>query len=308
MSLARVQPSPPASPVSIDLLQLCQLQAQARRLQLPGHRSRARNARGQYRQRRPGPGMEFAEVRTYQPGDDIRHIDWRVTARRQQPHTKLFQQELEQPVLLLCDLNPSLFFASRGCYKSVVAARATAILAWLGLFGDNRVGGMVLSAHGIEHQRPARRRSAVLRLLQQLVVQHQALPDQPLTLQSQLDQGLLEMRTLARSGSRIVVISDFYHAGERTGDALRALSRHHQVTALRVQDPLERTLLPPGRYPLAGPQGNFWLDSRQQQQRLATLYQQREQQLQACLSAARVNTGTLNTDGDLVSELMAVSR
>ncbi|TVP54695.1 MAG: DUF58 domain-containing protein [Halomonadaceae bacterium] len=308
MSAAPPKPAATASPTRVDLVQLCQLQAQARRLQLPGHRSRARSVRGQHRQRRPGPGMEFNEVRAYQPGDDIRHIDWRVTARRQEPHTKLFHQELEQPVLLLCDLNSSLYFASRGCYKSVIAARATAILAWLGLFGDNRVGGLVLSANGIQHQRPARRRSAVLRLLQQLVVQHDALTQQPLTQDSQLDQGLLEMRALARSGSRIVVISDFYHAGEATGSALRALSRHHQVTTLRVQDPLEQTLPPPGRYPLAGPQGNFWLDSRRQAKALEARYQQREQQLQQCLAGAGVTTGILSTNGDLVSELMAVLR
>lgn len=295
--------------VRIDLAGLCQLQAQAHRLRLPGHRARSRTQRGRHRQRRPGPGMDFAEVRAYQPGDDIRHIDWRVTARRQEPHTKLFQQEPEQPLWLLCDLNPSLYFASRGCYKSVLAARATAVLAWLGLFSNDRVGGMVLSAQHITHQRPARQRRSVLRLLQLLVSQHEQLAQQPLSGESQLDQALMKMRTLARTPSHIQVISDFCHASENTGKALRALAQHHRVTVLRIQDPLERQALPPGRYPLAnpekpGPEGIFWLDSRRDGRALAALCEKRENTFSELMAGAGIAPVTLSTERDLVTDLM----
>ncbi|MDX1589052.1 MAG: DUF58 domain-containing protein [Oleiphilaceae bacterium] len=296
--------SAPASPTRIDLAQLCQLQAEAHRLRLPGHRARARGVRGRQRRRRPGPGMDFAEVRAYRPGDDIRHIDWRVTARRQEPHTKLFQQEAEQPLLLLCDLNSSLYFASRGCYKSVMAARATAVLAWQGLFANDRVGGMVLSDQNILHQRPARRRSGVLRLLQQLVEQHRRLPDQPLSGHSQLNRALLEVRSLARSTSRLLIVSDFCHAGDDTTRALRALAQHHSVTAIRVEDPLERQPPPPGCYPMAGPGGTFWLNSRRDGRALEALYRQRERDFANRVAGSGIRTLTLSTDGDLVTDLM----
>lgn len=102
--------------------------------QFGGHRSAFR-----------GRGMEFDEVRAYQPGDDIRTIDWRVTARTGRTHTKLFQEERERPVLLLSDARRAMRFGTRDCFKSVLSARVTALLTWVALAGNDRVGGVTLS-------------------------------------------------------------------------------------------------------------------------------------------------------------------
>jgi len=115
-----------------------------------------------------GRGIDFAEVRVYQPGDDIRTIDWRVTARTGKPHTKLFQEEKERPVLLIVDQSKSMFFGSKVTFKSVIAAQAAALVAWTALEGGDRVGGLVFSDTGHREVRPRRTKSSVLRLLHEI--------------------------------------------------------------------------------------------------------------------------------------------
>ena len=109
-----------------------------------------------------GRGMEFDEVRVYHPGDDVRTIDWRVTARTGRPHTKLFQEERERPVLVLVDARASMRFGTRDCFKSVLAAKAAAVLAWIGIGGGDRVGGLVLAPSGIIALRAERTRRRIL--------------------------------------------------------------------------------------------------------------------------------------------------
>ena len=109
-----------------------------------------------------GRGMEFEEVRAYQPGDDIRNMDWRVTARTGRPHTKLFREERERPVLFLVDLGPSMAFGTRVAFKSVVAARAAALLAWAARDNGDRIGGIVFAGKRHRELRPAARERGML--------------------------------------------------------------------------------------------------------------------------------------------------
>ncbi|MBD3648896.1 MAG: DUF58 domain-containing protein, partial [Pseudomonadales bacterium] len=115
-----------------------------------------------------GRGVDFAEVRVYQPGDDVRSIDWRVTARTGTAHTKLFQEEKERPVLILVDQSHAMFFGSRIAFKSVIAAEAAALLAWTGLDRGDRVGGIVFSDRQHREIRPRRSKHSVLRLLNEI--------------------------------------------------------------------------------------------------------------------------------------------
>jgi uncharacterized protein (DUF58 family) len=209
--------------------------------------------------------MAFAEVRLYQPGDDIRSIDWRVTARRQEPHTKLYEEERERPVLLLCDLGPSLFFASTGAFKQVRCAQIASILAWLALWSGDQVGGIVFNDEALRVLRPARRKKSVLRLLDtldELQRRDNRGPEQnEPSGQSRLDMALTEARRVAHTGSRIFVISDFLDISQETGTLLGALARHNGVSALRVVDPLEKELPKSGRFAIAGPDGPVWFDA-----------------------------------------------
>lgn len=252
--------SPSDATTRTNLQALIRLQADARALKLPSARpARARQAGLQHSSQR-GRGMAFAEVRLYQPGDDIRSIDWRVTARRQAPHTKLYEEERERPVLLLCDLGPTLFFASTGAFKQVRCAQLAAILAWLALSAGDQVGGIVFNGDTLSVQRPARRKKSVLRLLDTLASQQRSSPDSSAS-ETTLDTALAEARRVAHTGSRIFVLSDFLNISENTPSLLGALARHNSVSALRVVDPLEQELPHSGRFAIAGSEGPVWFDA-----------------------------------------------
>lgn len=250
----------------ISLPDLIRLQADARALKLPSARPVKTRQAGLQQSPQRGRGMAFAEVRQYQPGDDIRSIDWRVTARRQAPHTKLYEEERERPVLLLCDLGPTLFFASTGAYKQVRSAQVASLLAWLALWAGDQVGGIVFNQRSLNVLRPARRKKSVLRLLDTLADHQQQPGTQPEATSEDatangLDQALAEARRVAHTGSRIFVISDFLGITENTPTLLGALARHNSVSAIRIVDPLERELPSSGRFAVAGPEGPVWFDA-----------------------------------------------
>ncbi|MFZ1834409.1 MAG: DUF58 domain-containing protein, partial [Pseudomonadales bacterium] len=148
-----------------DLPTLLRLRAAAASLRItPPSRALSRMS-GPLRSNMRGRGIEFEEVRAYEAGDDIRNIDWRVTARTGSAHTKLFREERERPVYLLVDQRRTMFFGSRHTLKSVQAIHAAALLAWATLDGGDRIGGLVLGDHEHHEVRPQRSRHAVLALL-----------------------------------------------------------------------------------------------------------------------------------------------
>lgn len=197
--------------------------------------------------------MEFAEVRIYQPGDDVRSIDWRVTARRQSPHTKLFDEERERPLLIICDQSKSQFFGSRYTFKSVRAAQAAALFAWTALNKNDRVGGIVFSESGHHEVKPARNRKSTMQLLSLISQFNRALNiDNSVSPASfSLDQALIEATRLAKPGTMIVIISDFAHVSPRTEKTLAGLTQHNELIFVRTFDPLEEQLPPPGNYPVS---------------------------------------------------------
>jgi uncharacterized protein (DUF58 family) len=219
----------------------------AARLAAPRRRVRRVGTRfaGTRASRFHGSGMEFSEVRAYQPGDDVRAIDWRVTARTGRPHSKLFAEERERPVWLVVDLGPSMHFGTRGAFKSVAAARAAALLAWEAHGEGERVGGIVTTAACTVELPPGRTRRTLLRFLDTLAQGTSAAGDGPGdTLEHQLSWLALRVR----SGSRVVVVSDFYAYDEGLALTLRVLARRCGVTLVHVFDPLESTPPPAGRY------------------------------------------------------------
>ncbi|MCG7199217.1 DUF58 domain-containing protein [Marinobacter pelagius] len=290
----------------ISLPDLIRLQADARALKLPSARPVRSRQAGLQRSPQRGRGMAFAEVRQYQPGDDIRSIDWRVTARRQSPHTKLYEEERERPVLLLCDLGPSLFFASTGAYKQVRCAEIAAILSWLALWAGDQVGGIVFNGQQLEVLRPARRKKSVLRLLDTLADQqhkpdrHGRLPATGMETGPWLDQALTEARRVVHTGSRIFILSDFLQISDDTSSLLGALARHNVVNALRIVDPLEQHLPQSGRFAVAGPDGPIWFDAGNP--RFQKAWRERieahESRLADCFRTAGVVSATVSTGDD----------
>lgn len=285
------------------LQDLVRLQADARALKLPSARQVRGRQAGMRQSRQRGRGMTFAEVRQYQPGDDIRSIDWRVTARRQSPHTKLFEEERERPVLLIADLGPTLFFASTGAYKQARCAQITALLAWLALMAGDQVGGLVFNHQELEVLRPARRKKSLLRLLDTVArQQHQpsvpptpSLPEGP-----DLNKALSEARRVAHTGSRIFIVSDFMNISNETTTLLGALARHNSVSALRIMDPLEKELPRSGQFAVAGPEGPVWFDAANPnfQKAWQAKISSHEQQLADCFRTSGVHASTIMTPDD----------
>lgn len=209
--------------------------------QYGGHRSAYR-----------GRGMEFDEVRAYHPGDDIRTIDWRVTARTGRTHTKLFQEERERPVLILVDARASMRFGTRACFKSVLAARAAALLAWVGIGGGDRVGGLVLAPSGIASFRPERSRRRALSFVKRVA---EATAEPAGGAEPSLAEALQRLRALVRPGTLVFLISDFADFDAPAVHEAERLAHQGDVSCLFVFDRLEAAMPGAGNYPVTDANG-----------------------------------------------------
>lgn len=198
---------------------------------------------GMHHSRLRGRGMDFDQVRAYQAGDDARSIDWRVTARTGEVHTKVFHEERERPVFIMAEQSLHMFFASTGCFKSVLAAQAASLFAWACLQHNDRVGGLVFSDAQPQHIRAQRNKQSVLQLLQALVQTNQALqqaPSQPLD--NPLPAALQQARRLTRPGGLIILICNERHLNEEASQLLRRLAEHTELILVPISDPLEHHL------------------------------------------------------------------
>lgn len=209
--------------------------------------------------------MEFAEVRPYQAGDDVRSIDWRHTARRGRPYTKVFHEEHEQALLLLVDMGPSMWFGTRVAFKSVVASQAAAMLAWQAHDAGDRVGGIVWTGDSGLELRPARHANAVMALIRQLVVAGERLP----TAATGLSGPLQALARAALQRPRVVVISDFHALDAAASDELLRLGQHTRLDLLQIYDPLEAIAPPPGCYRISDGERELTLDLRDEAERHA---------------------------------------
>ena len=241
--------SRPARGAYVALEDLIALRFPARQLKIT-RRSRALSAlAGPNKSNFRGRGIDFEEVRSYQPGDDIRTIDWRVTARTGKAHTKLFREERERPALIVVDQRASMFFGSSHCFKSVLAAQLASLLAWSALDNGERVGGLVFNDAGHREVRPRRSRRTVLALLSEIDQYNHALPPPQPGDDNTFDDMLSNLRRIARPGTSLFLVSDFHGAdSEAAREHLFQLAQHTQITALSCNDPLEFSLPRAGRY------------------------------------------------------------
>lgn len=235
--------------VTLDLAQLLPYQRLTYLVDLSPRQQIQSKLAGSYLARSKGRGMEFDEVRHYQNGDDVRTIDWRVTARTGKVHTKLFREEKERPVFVLTDLSDSMQFGSVLLTKAVQAAHLAALLGWHARERGDKFGGIVLGNSQVRELKPAGRSAAVLRYLQQLIDLNMPgtatpVPAQPPNLRPQLNlaQACGQLRRLVRPGSLVYILSDFSHLDDSTLRHLQSLRQHNEVRLCRLTDPLERQL------------------------------------------------------------------
>ena len=258
--------------VHVSSDELVRYRLQARELKLSSRLPARSTITGGHASRFRGRGMDYLESRDYQPGDDIRSMDWRVTARTNRAHVKLYQEERERPVVVMVDLGPGMFFATQGAFKSVIAARAAALIGWAAIQHGDRIGALFFN--GVHHElRPLGGQRGVMRLIRQLVVATDpaaALASPGVDAHnSQLNEALLRLHRVARPGSLVYILSDFYAMDTDTRRHLQRLRQHNDVVACQIVDALELAAPPAGRYAVTDGAATGLLDTRSGKRRQA---------------------------------------
>ncbi len=244
-----------------------------------------------------GRGMEFDESRIYQPGDDIRSMDWKVMARTGSAHTKIFREERERPVLLWVDYREPMFFATHGVFKSVIASRAAAALAWASNQQGDKLGGLIFSDYQHAEVRPKRGKTSVLHFIKKLhEAQHVKQNEEMLV---DAEQALSRLRRVTRPGSLIFLISDFRALGEKAESHITQLSQHNDVVMLFIYDELEKTLPPDGQYLVQHGNSNLLFSSSElRRSEYQDLFKQRFDTLQRFAYKHRINLISCSTQQD----------
>lgn len=245
--------------VSVTLAELIGLQKNAQNVFYPPDGYALRS--GLHRSKLRGRGVDFSEARNYQAGDEIRHMEWRVTARTGRPHVKVYHEERERPVVILIDFNPSMYFGSHIAFKSVVAARLATIIAWTAAKQGDRVGGFLFSAKEHHEFMPRARQAGVLPILASICKYTEQYNQHSYNNSRELGHALLRVRHVAKPGSIIVLISDFYNFDSDTEGHLINLAKHNDILAYHICDKLELAPPLPHKYAITDGQKDMLLDT-----------------------------------------------
>ena len=300
-----------ASGAKTHLKQLIDLRYRAGELKLFARNKAQSQLAGSVKTSFRGRGIDFEEIRHYQPGDDIRSIDWRVTARTGEAHTKLYQEERERPVLVVADQRPSMMFGTQCCFKSVQAADVAGLLCWAALGQNDRVGGLVFNGQQHQEIRPARSKSAVLKLLSAIHKyntgehsKHQH-SDKPNDEADSINEVIKELRRIAKPGSALFIISDFIGLNEDGIKQLHLLKKHCDVTAIFISDPMEKQLPLRGGCQFTDGVKRQWFNTNNQQ--LVKAFKQRfvkrATQLTQQLAAHGIPTIAISTNENALTVL-----
>lgn len=250
----RLAEAGPDKGVHVTTEDLVALEAQARDFGFLAKGPLSRLLAGRHASRMRGRGLSFEELRNYLPGDDIRSIDWRVTARSGKPFVRIYDEEKDRPALIVVDQRVNMFFGSRLMMKSVSAAETASLCAWRVMALGDRVGGFIFNDSRIDELKPQRSRAAVIEFANTLARQNGELSansDAERGTQ-QLDRVLEMVSQVAHHDHLVIVISDFEGHGPRTRDLLLRLTVSNDVIAVLVYDPFMLELPESGEIVVSG--------------------------------------------------------
>ena len=240
--------------ICVDLQDLVRLRAQASGFSFLPRQPVHSLLAGRHASRLRGRGLSFEELRRYVPGDDVRTIDWKVTARTRKPHVRVFTEERDRPVLLVVDQRRSMFFGSRRSMKSVAAAELAALAAWRTLAVGDRIGALVFDDRDVVAVPARRSQQQVLQILHTVAGKNRALradlpfhPD-PSIVGRVLDAAL----RIAKHDQLVCLIGDGAGTNPHTVEQVTRLSQHNDVLFAFIFDPLEARLPDVGRLVMAG--------------------------------------------------------
>lgn len=280
------QERPDTFGVYTSVEQLLQLRNLAKDLRLETRKQSRAIMGGLVRTRYRGRGMEFAEVRPYQPGDDIRTIDWRVTARMQAPYTKLFQEEKERPVFVMIDQRSSMFFGSKNTFKSVFAAQLASTIAWIANNNGDRIGALLFGDTQQSDIRARRGKHSVLDLIHQLATYNTLLTSPVLPEKStNMETMLTEVSRIAHPGSRVLLISDFHDFDKACAEPLSMIAKRSDISLIHIYDELERQLPPLSQLSISNGQQRLKINSNQVSADFRRLFDHRQELIkQSCIN------------------------
>jgi uncharacterized protein (DUF58 family) len=261
---------------------------------------------GRYASRLRGRGLNFEEMRRYLPGDDVRTMDWRVTARTRQPHVRVYTEEKDRSVLLLVDQRSNMFFGSRDRMKSVTAAELAALGAWRALDVGDRVGAVVFNDTEVTDIQPQRSQQAVMSILGTVVQMNQRLrvgtdiePNPGM-----LNEALRKAVRLAPHDVLVVIISDFFGVDAETERLSASLAAHNDVLGLLVHDPLR---LNPHGHSIGVSDGNLQIQmdlaNKKVRAKLAEDYRLEQERITHFLKKLSAPLLLVSNEGDVVKQV-----
>jgi len=266
---------------------------------------------GRYQSKLKGRGLDFDESRHYQTGDELRNFDWRVTARTGQPHTKVFHEERERPVIVAVDQRLSMGFGSQVRFKSVQAAEIAALSIWAAKARGDRVGALLWNDNDQDIFKPNLARASLLQIMQAISRYNQHLSlkiqeHQPVQLERGLADIFKELRRIAKPGCHVVIISDWNGFDEQCKRQLYMLKRHCDISAYQIYDKLEMKLPSAGKLRFTDGWNELELSTRRLQTRdnYANIQQQRNEQLADAISQLRIPLIKIACHQNLSQELV----
>jgi uncharacterized protein (DUF58 family) len=255
---------------------------------------------GEYHSAFKGRGMSFSEVRSYQYGDDVRNIDWNVTARSQTPFIKVFEEERELTVMLLIDMSRSAFFGTRTQFKSDMITELCAVLAFSAINNNDKVGVIFFSDMIEKFIPPQKGRTHILRIIREL------LSFEPKGTGTDLAKGLQYLNNVIKKRSTCFLLSDFMARGYE--NALRISSKRHDIIGIHVFDPAEAVLPPVGlmRAIDAETGRRLWIDTDdpKTQRKFADWYQENLKYYKTTFLKTGADTMSLHTDKSYIDALL----
>ncbi len=273
---------------------------QIRRIQIYTNRTVNEVFAGEYESTFKGQGMQFDEVREYAPGDDVRSIDWNVTARMNRPFIKRYIEERELTVILMVDMSASGAFATVGRFKNELSAELCAVLAFSAIKNNDKVGLITFTDRIEKFIPPAKGTAHVLRVIRELLFHEPTQPETDIT-------GALDyLARVIRKKATVFLVSDFI--GPDVARTLRTINKKHDLIAVQVADPAERNLPKSGMITLrdaeTGQMALVDLASRKIRQRFEKQATQRQQQLNRMFQSSKVDVIPVGTERDYIPELI----
>lgn len=261
---------------------------------------------GEYHSAFKGKGMAFAEVREYQYGDDIRNIDWNVTARFNHPFVKVFEEERELTVMLLVDVSGSRFFGTQRQLKMSLMAEVAAVLAFSAIQNNDKIGMIMFSDKIEKFISPQKGRQHTLRIVRELI------EFSPESTQTNISEALRYLTNAIKKKCTAFVISDFFDqnkAGDYNfSDALKIANRKHDMVALQIADRRESALPPVGlvKFRDAETGKETWIDTddKEVRKQYASWWKKHQENLRTLMSKSGVDHTALFTGEDYVRPLM----